>query len=205
MSTLKLILNIGYCGNTLQAGSTLQALTDCSFICPGSQYEYCGAGSRLELYKNSAAPSSPASSVTSATSGSPTSPSVPSSPPIAGFTYQGCYIDGVKGRILNHQQPDNQQLTRENCVATCAAGGYTIAGVEYAVQCFCDTAIYNGGALDPNQAACTTPCSGSPNEMCGGPNGRMNLYAIGTPQVYVPPSIQKTGLPTNWTYSGCLQ
>jgi WSC domain len=195
-------LNIGYCGNALQAGSTLQTLTDCSFICPGNAFEYCGAGSRLELYKNSNAPSTP---TTSASTGTPTTPSVPSTPPIGNFAYQGCYIDGANGRILNHQQPDNQNLTPENCVALCAANQYTIAGVEYGVQCFCDTAIYNGGTLDPNQGDCTTPCSGNANEMCGGPNGRMNLYSVGTPQVYVPPSIQKTGLPTNWTYSGCLE
>jgi hypothetical protein len=203
-----LTLNIGYCGNTLQAGSVPAPLTDCNFICPGNQYEYCGAGARLEMYKNSAAPSSPTasgSSATSATLATPSPPSVSSSAPIGKFTYQGCYIDGVNGRILNHQQPDNQQLTQESCVALCAAAGYTIAGVEYAVQCFCDTAIYNGGALDPNQADCTTPCSGNSKEMCGGPNGRMGLYAIGTPNVYVPPSIQKTGLPKNWTFSGCLQ
>jgi len=153
---------------------------------------------------NSAATTTPTGTGSGVTA-STTPPSVPTSPPIDGFTYQGCYIDGVNGRILSHQQPDNQQLTQESCVTLCAANGYTIAGVEYGVQCFCDTAIYNGGALDPNQADCTTPCSGNSKESCGGPGGRMNLYSIGTPNVYVPPSIQKTGLPTGWTFSGCLQ
>ncbi|CAG8960213.1 hypothetical protein HYFRA_00012731 [Hymenoscyphus fraxineus] len=40
-----------YCGNVLDATSTLAPLGDCGFTCPGNQYEYCGAGNRLELYK----------------------------------------------------------------------------------------------------------------------------------------------------------
>jgi hypothetical protein len=46
------LIRSGYCGNALNAGSVLAALTDCSFVCPGNQYEYCGAGNRLELYRN---------------------------------------------------------------------------------------------------------------------------------------------------------
>ncbi|KAF4633357.1 hypothetical protein G7Y89_g4765 [Cudoniella acicularis] len=40
-----------YCGNSLNPTSTLAPLSDCSFTCPGNEYEYCGAGVRLELYK----------------------------------------------------------------------------------------------------------------------------------------------------------
>ena len=36
-----------YCGNSLQAGSVKVAnQNDCSFLCPGSNTEYCGAGNR---------------------------------------------------------------------------------------------------------------------------------------------------------------
>jgi hypothetical protein len=56
----------------------------------------------------------------------------------AGWANYGCYVDGVDGRILNNQQPDNQALTQQSCVKACAAAGYTIAGMEYSVQCFCD-------------------------------------------------------------------
>jgi hypothetical protein len=40
-----------YCGNVINTGSVLATLSDCSFICPGNAYEYCGAGNRLEMYE----------------------------------------------------------------------------------------------------------------------------------------------------------
>jgi hypothetical protein len=39
-----------YCGSSINAGSIIAPDTDCSFICPGSSFEYCGAGNRLSLY-----------------------------------------------------------------------------------------------------------------------------------------------------------
>lgn len=121
-----------------------------------------------------------------------------------GWTYQGCYVDGANGRILSNQQPDNQDLTQQSCVETCANAGYTIAGMEYSVQCFCDNDIYNGGVLAADQSDCDDACSGDSSEICGG-GSRMTLYSKGTPQVYQPPAAQTTGLPVNWAYKGCLQ
>jgi len=43
-----------YCGTLLNSGSTIAPDTDCSFVCPGSKFEYCGAGNRLSLYSKSA-------------------------------------------------------------------------------------------------------------------------------------------------------
>lgn len=40
--------------------------------------------------------------------------------------------------------------------------------------------------------------------MCGAGN-RLSLYSIGTPKIYQPPAAQKTDLPANWVYKGCLQ
>ncbi|KAM3512081.1 hypothetical protein MY11210_004278 [Beauveria gryllotalpidicola] len=42
-----------YCGKQLNDGSVKAQQEDCSFICPGDDSEYCGAGNRLELYMNS--------------------------------------------------------------------------------------------------------------------------------------------------------
>ncbi|KAG0649039.1 WSC domain-containing [Hyphodiscus hymeniophilus] len=51
-----------YCGTSPNTGSISTTLSDCSFTCPGNQYEYCGAGNRLEMYMRS--------SLTSSSSGS---------------------------------------------------------------------------------------------------------------------------------------
>ncbi|KAI1410905.1 WSC domain-containing protein [Hypoxylon sp. FL1857] len=40
-----------YCGDTLDSLSTQAPDTDCSMVCGGDRYEYCGAGMRLELYQ----------------------------------------------------------------------------------------------------------------------------------------------------------
>ncbi|CZR57380.1 related to beta-1,3 exoglucanase precursor [Phialocephala subalpina] len=65
-----------YCGNTLASTSTLAALSDCSFICPGNSYEYCGAGNRLEMYLLSTSASSSSSPVSSSTPKSSSASSV---------------------------------------------------------------------------------------------------------------------------------
>jgi hypothetical protein len=185
---------------------------DCSFTCPGNPYEYCGAGNRLEMYQLNGtlytSSSSSATATATGTSSTSTSSVVIATPTTtgipAGWTYQGCYIDGVNGRILNDQLPDNQALTVQSCIAGCATAGYTIAGMEYSVQCFCSNVIYNSGALSPNQGDCNMACGGNPAEDCGAGN-RLSLYSIGTPRIYQPPGPQKSGLPANWAYQGCLQ
>ncbi|KAM7204344.1 putative fungistatic metabolite [Rhypophila sp. PSN 637] len=52
-----------YCGNTLNAGSVPATQSDCSMVCAGNPFEYCGAGNRLELYKLTVAVSSSSSSL----------------------------------------------------------------------------------------------------------------------------------------------
>jgi hypothetical protein len=148
--------------------------------------------------------SSTATSVTSTGSKTSTSSPAQTTAP-GGWVYQGCWVDGLQGRDLNYQQPDNQQNTVEACQTTCAGLGYTISGVEYGVQCFCDNFLYNGAALATDQTTCNEPCPGNAAEMCGAGN-RLSLYSSnGTPKVYQPPAIQTTGLPANWVYKGCLQ
>jgi hypothetical protein len=81
-------ITIGYCGNTLDSTSVLATTqADCSFICPGNQYEYCGAGNRLEMYKLTPVSSSSSSSSSSLSTNnavvatSTSSSSTPATPP----------------------------------------------------------------------------------------------------------------------------
>lgn len=121
----------------------------------------------------------------------------------AGWTYQGCYVDGVSGRILGNQQPDSSTLTIESCIATCNGLGYSVAGVEYSSQCFCDNYLINGGTKAAADTECNTACAGNGAEQCGGGN-RMSIYAKGSLVTRQAPGPQKTGLPGSWTYQGCI-
>lgn len=194
--------------------------TDCSFVCPGSQVEYCGAGNRLEMYKLNGAISSTTGpsqsqptttttkSASTTVSSHPTATTTTSLPSVSGlptgWSYQGCYVDGLNGRDLNNQQPDSNTLTIQSCITACVSAGYSIAGLEFSTQCFCDNFLYNGAALATNQADCNMPCSGNSAEVCGAGN-RLSIYSHGTPKVFQPPAAQTAGLPANWVYKGCLQ
>ncbi|KAG4434028.1 hypothetical protein IFR05_010482 [Cadophora sp. M221] len=51
-----------WCGNAFSAGSVPTAITECSTVCGGNTTEYCGAGSRLNVYQRNSASSSSSSS-----------------------------------------------------------------------------------------------------------------------------------------------
>jgi hypothetical protein len=184
---------LGYCGNSFQAGSVATNNSDCSFPCANNASEYCGAGSRLSVYQLNG------TSIPSPTSMSAIPTPTPS--PLVlptGWTYQGCWIDGANGRILDYQFNDNADNTIEGCIANCKAQNqnYTIAGLEYGVQCFCDTAIRNGG-VNTTDSQCNFLCSGNSDEVCGAGN-RLSIYSIGTPSVFPAPVVQTRDLPETW-------
>jgi hypothetical protein len=43
--------------------------------------------------------------------------------------------DNAHGRVLSNQQPDNNAVTVESCIATCQGLGFALAGIEFSVQC----------------------------------------------------------------------
>ncbi|CAG8958428.1 hypothetical protein HYFRA_00011105 [Hymenoscyphus fraxineus] len=183
---------------TIGTGSVVAAASDCSTLCPGDSSEFCGAGGRLTVYALSGTPPPSTSVDPTPTSTAPVATGFPT-----GWTSQGCWAEPANGRMLTHQQPDSTANTLQKCVQTCAALNYKIAGVEYGVQCFCDNFVYNGGALAANQADCNVPCPGLPSTNCGAGN-RISMMSVGTPQVFQAPGPQISGLPTGWTYSGCV-
>lgn len=99
-----------YCGNTLDATSTIRALSDCNMPCGGNNTETCGAGNRISLYQNSKF-------------------SPPVNPSIAGYDYKGCYSEGSGGRALGDGATASDTLTVESCAAFC--NGSKFFGVEY--------------------------------------------------------------------------
>ncbi len=111
-------------------------------------------------------------------------------------------------------------MTVELCLAACQAAGFTLAGLEYAGECYCDTKIANGGV--PETSGCTMACNGNAAEICGGPN-RLSVYSYNSSGISVTTatsvSVSTTGtttattsasavgiatsLPTGWIYEGC--
>ncbi|KAK4158470.1 putative fungistatic metabolite [Chaetomidium leptoderma] len=188
-----------FCGNTFNTGSVLAPATDCSMPCAGSPSQYCGAGNRLSVYaKDGTAP--PLSTTTAADPTSTSPPPVVTGVP-GGWTYQGCWIDGKQGRILPYQVTDSQTNSQAACANACAAAGYSISGTEYAVQCFCGKAIYNGG-VKTAESDCSTSCPGAPSQKCGA-GDRMSIVAKGTPDIYAPPAPQPSV--GSWAYQGCAE
>jgi len=86
--------------------------------------------------------------------------------------------------VLSAQEPDSNSLTVEGCISICINNGYSIAGVEYATQCFCDSVMSGTTqvSLGLSIARCHSPCSGNANESCGGQN-KIEIYSLGDPAV----------------------
>ncbi|KIM29565.1 hypothetical protein M408DRAFT_22898, partial [Serendipita vermifera MAFF 305830] len=235
-----------YCANTLPANAALGNLLDCNMPCAGNsgndQY-FCGSGNRLSFYKYGAAAisqsSSASSTVASSTSSQATdtittqvvtttqtttsaAASVSNAPAANGWTTMGCYTDKVTSRTLAFGQPASAAMTIEKCQATCLAGGFKYAGVEYSVECFCANTL-TVGAGPANDGRCKMPCSGDASETCGGADG-VNVFfygvAAGTSSAAgssassvatSSPSAAQPATPTNgvvatyngWTYMNC--
>lgn len=92
------------------------------------------------------------------------------------WTPLGCHIDSVSNRIL----PDHGRLpnwphttTIQSCQQACGNQGHIYAGLEFGVECFCGDALV-GSTLAP-ASECNMPCSGSSQQLCGGPD-RIDVY-----------------------------
>ena len=55
------------------------------------------------------------------------------------WNFLGCYVDNVSGRALPHGEAvpgGTNAMTNALCQATCLKAGFSIAGTEYAGECF---------------------------------------------------------------------
>lgn len=192
-----------YCDKAVENGGVPATDGRCNMACNGNANEICGGPNGLSVYSLGVYNASNSATTTSSTSASATSTAtgtVATSLP-TGWNYTGCYNDNTGGRSMMYNQPDNQQLTIESCVQLCSSQGYSIAGMEYTYQCFCDNYLRNGATLAAQDSDCAMPCGGNSNEICGGPN-LLSIYADGPIQIYQPPAAQnQTG---QWQYQGCM-
>jgi len=192
-----------YCDNTFEngGGPAPDGNAQCTMPCNGNKAEICGGPNRLDAYSYTAGSTLTGSTTRSSIVATSTAPSTATGIP-SGWSYYGCWVDSVNGRIIPEVN-DIPTQTIEGCIATCIAGGYYVAGLEYSTQCFCGDAIYAGGTLAPADSQCNMPCGGNSAEICGAGN-RMSVYSNQTLTVYPPAIPQTTGLPGSWVYQGCL-
>ncbi|WWC73158.1 uncharacterized protein I206_107124 [Kwoniella pini CBS 10737] len=156
-----------YCGSALVGGASLLLTSgQCYMPCVGNANENCGGPNALWLYIN---PNSLSSSVVLPT----------------GWNYKGCIAEGWTARTLNFTATSYVQkgtMTGEYCAQQCAQLGYTMAGTEYASECYCGNS-FGGGAtgaiidtLTDSTSQCNYACPGNSAEMCGGAS-RLSLYS----------------------------
>jgi hypothetical protein len=68
--------------------------------------------------------------------------------------------DSQYGRIFLDEFPDNPNTTVAGCIAMCQSQNYTLAGVEWSVQCFCGNVLI-GGAVRAPESECNMGCGGN--------------------------------------------
>ncbi|KAG8628847.1 hypothetical protein KVT40_002712 [Elsinoe batatas] len=183
-----------YCGTTIDTSAKLVNDSDCGMTCKGNNSQYCGSGSRMQVYRLASLPSpstttttsvslststslvsiDPAASPTTSTtttSASPT-PTGPSNPPTVGFySYQGCWTE-VPGRALPQMTFANSSNTNQLCGRFCA--GYTWFATQYTNECFCGNTLHKDSA-PATDGRCNMRCAADQWQICGGPNG-LSLY-----------------------------
>ena len=54
-----------------------------------------------------------------------------------GWEYQGCADDSMGERTLAGADTASGDMTIEKCINFCKDEGYSLAGLEYASQCYC--------------------------------------------------------------------
>jgi len=129
----------------------------CYMGCQGDPTELCGGSALFDLYNFTGTYPIGASVV----------------PAAGGWSSRGCYSDLVSSRTLE-RRVDAGNVTVESCIPACQEESFTIAGLEYAQECWCGNEINPPGAPIP-QSACKQTCIGDNTEVCGGPDA-LQLY-----------------------------
>ncbi|KAI0294118.1 galactose oxidase [Multifurca ochricompacta] len=193
-----------YCSTAIANGGAPTPPGDCSMTCNGNSSEFCGGPNRLNVYNYTGTdlpPINPGGGGGGGGGGSPVFPVLSGLP--TGWAYNACWVDNAHGRVFQNELPDNQNLTVESCVASCAGQNFTLAGLEFGVQCFCGNNLVEGAVTAPN-SDCNMGCGGNKTEACGGPN-RLSVYtSTGSVTAFPVPTVQTTNLPGSWQYSRCL-
>lgn len=93
-----------------------------------------------------------------------------------GWEYLGCGVDTYGNPALGMPVEDSPTMTVEHCMDVCGSKGHSIAGLEYASQCFCGDSLPARAQPTPGMVGnCNMPCKGNNSELCGA-GSRLSLY-----------------------------
>ncbi|PVF97904.1 WSC-domain-containing protein [Serendipita vermifera] len=144
------------CSNSI-GGSSQPGQTGCSMPCEGDSSSICGGGNSLTLYKY-------------------TNTDLPAAATALNvynqWTLQGCFVDTSGNTAMPHTV-NLEAMTVGKCVDACIAAGYTVAGLEYSVECYCSNALPTSSANE----GCSMACAGDTAHICGGGN-RLSVYSL---------------------------
>ncbi|KAF8241858.1 WSC-domain-containing protein [Wilcoxina mikolae CBS 423.85] len=153
-----------FCGIELQNNATY-GQSGCDMDCTGNPLQVCGGPNRLTVYENSDYISPEIISI------------------VGNWSSLGCYAEGKTERALSAYVITDPAMTVPLCVNSCASKGYSLAGVEYAVECYCDNyAVLNKTISVPNEE-CWMKCAGDKKTFCGGPD-RLVIYSQSNSSYY---------------------
>ncbi|KAI9792686.1 MAG: hypothetical protein M1816_001785 [Peltula sp. TS41687] len=87
-----------------------------------------------------------------------------------GWEYVGCGSDvAFTARTLPDASTSAKDMTVEKCVDFCVGKGLTVAGLEFAEECYCGKSIPQDRAPKPGILGnCMMKCAGDKGEYCGG-------------------------------------
>lgn len=193
-----------YCSNTITTTSATGQLapsSDCNMACSGNAAQICGGSGRITILTSSSGTTTTTTTTTSTTTSATSTPT--------GWSLLGCYQDGPT-RALQGKEVTSSSNSPAFCTSTCAAAGYTLAGVEYGTECYCaNTITVSGtvGTIQPN-SGCSMPCAGDSTKSCGG-GYLLDLYSLGTSTTNTTTTATTTTTsptstpttPTGWTVS----
>ncbi|KAJ5118467.1 hypothetical protein N7448_010174 [Penicillium atrosanguineum] len=95
---------------------------------------------------------------------------------IASWSYLGCYSDNTSTRALTGVQFANLgigKVTSTGCMEYCDNAGFSLAGTEYAGQCFCGNKMNGNSKITADK--CNMKCEGDASQVCGG-SSALSVY-----------------------------
>lgn len=85
------------------------------------------------------------------------------------WSYLGCYSDSLSARVLDGVKFANLgqgKVTSTSCISYCQKAGFSMAGTEYAGECFCGNDLGDSSKIAADK--CNMKCDGDAAQVCGG-------------------------------------